>query len=213
MQFNHQKKTTKQNSNPFCTRFTRPGALAFLWHQDISLESLAAIIREHSACQIVGPHGSGKTTLLETLHSFLDQSGQRVVRIVQHDGDRRINATQDDITSWRASTLVIVDGFEQLGWYRRRQLIKDANRRKFQLLITSHRDMGIPRVYQTHVNRSLVVEIVQRLQEGQSIRIDEAEIDLAIVKHDQNLREILFELYDVWNSKKRRGMQNTVQLI
>ena len=195
---------TTQNSNPFCTRFTRPGELAFLFDGAESLETIASCLKRHRACQIVGPHGSGKTTLLESLQSHLQQTGQRVVRIVQNDGNRSINATKQEIGSWSESTLVVIDGFEQLSWLRRRQLIKKANQGRFRLLVTTHRDLGLPLAFRTRIDRELVCQIVRQLQGVNSDRyIDNQDIDSAIEKHPQNMREILFDLYDVWNAKKR----------
>jgi hypothetical protein len=55
-------------SNPFATRFTRPGAIEFIFPAGESLATLVARLR---ACdwrgQITGPHGSGKAPLRAAL--------------------------------------------------------------------------------------------------------------------------------------------------
>ena len=71
------------------------------------------------------------------------------------------------------------------------------------MLVTAHSDLGLPTLIKTEVNRELVHEIVHRLTTGSAHRIDDLAIDQAYDRHGANVREILFELYDVFESRRR----------
>src|SRR5687767_3485333 len=100
-------------SNPFATRFTRPGALEFLFAGD---ESIGGLVSKLSAnCwrgQIIGPHGSGKSTLLAALLPALETAGRRVIQLDAR-GPFALPAALD------SATIVVVDGYEQLSWWSR----------------------------------------------------------------------------------------------
>jgi GTPase SAR1 family protein len=60
-------------SNPFSTRFIRPGATTYRFPEGISAASLAEkfFAQHQGRAAIVGPHGSGKTSLLYALAPYL----------------------------------------------------------------------------------------------------------------------------------------------
>ena len=59
-------------SNPFSTRFTRPGAIPFLFEEPLTAEFIIHRFNANNwLAQIVGPHGSGKTTLVRGLEPEL----------------------------------------------------------------------------------------------------------------------------------------------
>ena len=101
-------------SNPFATRFTRPGAIEFLFQAEESLESVVGKLRNHGWWgQIIGPHGSGKSTLLAALEPKLAEAGREVERRSLAGGQR-----QHDLPARLTSnTFLIIDGFEQLSWW------------------------------------------------------------------------------------------------
>jgi len=67
-------------SNPFSTRFIRPGAVEFLFPAGQTAETLVETLRQHAwQGQIIGPHGSGKSTLLAALVPALEAAGRKCV--------------------------------------------------------------------------------------------------------------------------------------
>ena len=60
-------------SNPFSTRFIRPGAATYRFPDGTSAESLAHqfVHQFNGQASIIGPHGSGKTSLLYALAPYL----------------------------------------------------------------------------------------------------------------------------------------------
>ena len=197
------------SSNPFSTRYTKPGAIAFRFDDspDSSNASARGIARlldrilatDPKCWQIVGPHGSGKSTLVKMLLAALPLSAT-FEHFVLRDGQRTLpkRPSQDQ-------QLVVIDGYEQLGWLARRSLKRRMKSSCERLLVTAHRDVGFETLFETRVTRETVRNIVQELLDDQqaSIRIqqllaDEV-IDGLLLRHGQNVREMLFELYDVWS--------------
>jgi hypothetical protein len=60
-------------SNPFSTRFIRPGATTYRFPSGVSAATLAEefLAQHEGRAAIVGPHGSGKTSLLYALAPYL----------------------------------------------------------------------------------------------------------------------------------------------
>jgi len=103
-------------SNPFSTRFIRPGAIRFLFPDGESAALLVQRLRENRwGGQIIGPHGSGKSTLLATLKPELETAGRQVLWITLHQGERRLPAL--DRRSLGPTTQLVIDGYEQLSWW------------------------------------------------------------------------------------------------
>ena len=74
--------------------------------------------------QIVGPHGVGKSTLLHALAEHRKRAGRNLVWCTLRAGQRQLpgELLHPAARMWPANTLVIVDGYEQLGWLARTRL-------------------------------------------------------------------------------------------
>lgn len=187
-------------SNPFATRWIRPGAITFQFPVGQSLSGLVTQLVAHDWWgQIVGPHGSGKSTLLATLLPACVDAGRRIVRYDLHDGQRRLPEHAPEADAWDANTLVVVDGYEQLGYIARWRLRRACRRRGAGLLITSHRRQGLPMLMETATSEQLLRMLVMILQSRQETgsTISTAEIDEAFHQQRGNLREALLQLYDL----------------
>lgn len=149
--------------------------------------------------QITGPHGSGKSTLLVALIEELKRVGFAPVRFSLHDNQRRMatgwveQVRQAAIDTGRA--IVVVDGYEQLSWLAASRLKRRCHRRHWGLLVTAHRNLGLPTLYRTASTLDLAEALVQQLANGQ-IEIERHVIRQAFVNHDGNLRDVFFDLYD-----------------
>src|SRR5437764_10280820 len=103
----------RMSSNPFATRFIRPGAIPFLFLDGDSAEAIIERLKaNHWRGQIVGEHGSGKSTLVATLIPLLEQAGRNIVLIKIGPGERRL--PEIGKSSLLPTTDLIVDGYEQL---------------------------------------------------------------------------------------------------
>jgi hypothetical protein len=188
-------------SNPFATRFTRPGAMEFLFTNGDSPLSIVDRLRQHSwQGEIVGPHGAGKSTLLTTLIGPLVSAGRNIVQATLHQGESALPAVLNDWSSWAAATQVIVDGYEQLSWWSRRQLASRVSSRHAGLLVTSHAPTGLTTLLTVTPSLEAATKVVRQLVPDESI-ISRGDIEQAFEACGGNVREMLFQLYDLYQAR------------
>ena len=150
--------------NPFSSRATRPGAIAYRFANGCDLSQLVATLRTHGWWgQIVGPHGSGKSTLLHALLSPLGDAGRTVRHYTLHSGEKRIPIAGGELKSWDAETQVIIDGFEQLGGWNRSMLKRVCRQQGAGLLVTSHQCVGFPTLFSPAVTPQMAQQLVTDL--------------------------------------------------
>ena len=182
-------------ANPFSTRFTRPGAIEFLFAQDETAASLVAKLRAAGWWgQVIGPHGSGKSTLLAALVPALGTEGRRVIRL---QGERYavVPPELDELT------VLVIDGYEQLSWWSRWRLKSACRRSGAGLLVTAHADVGLPTIFETRPSLELARQLVSRLLPPGDTTITDADIAAAWSRHPGNLREVLFSLFDLYQTR------------
>jgi hypothetical protein len=193
--------TTGESGNPFSSRYTRPGAIAFRFSPGPKIKQLIERLRD-TRCwgQIVGPHGSGKSTLRCLLAEQAADYGIQVVCFSLHDRQQWMPRGWKK-TVWNAfeagrSTMVIVDGFEQLGRFAQWHLKHICRTRSWGLLVTAHEDVGLPSLYRTLTSIDLADELVESLLPADETRITRLEIHQAFRRHEGNLRQVFSDLYD-----------------
>ncbi len=193
--------TTAQHSsppvNPFSSQAVRPGAIPFLSAGclEADLDELVSRLHQNRGWgQIVGPHGSGKSTLLAALVPELEVASYHIQAVALRDGQRRLPGHFPDFSL--AKSVVIVDGYEQLGRLARWRLKKACRRHDHGLLVTSHAPVGLPTLLETRVTVAVAKSIVERLLTDRDFSVDDAEIANLLEKHGGNLRDVLFDLYD-----------------
>ena len=195
-----------RRSNPFSTRYIRPGAIPFIFADDCDAFSLIALWQSHGRRgAVVGPHGSGKSTLLAALAPALEQAGERVLRINLHDGQRRLPHDVFDVVKAQEASAIVVDGYEQLSWLSRRRVIAFCNKNQLGLMVTCHRDVQLPVLFQTAVDASLAERIVGGLIPQIDPEITSDDVRRVCRLHGENLREALFALYDLYEQRVGRA--------
>jgi hypothetical protein len=196
--------------NPFATRYVRPGAMPFLFPLG---ESAPKLIQQLAAQgwwgQIVGPHGSGKSTLLATLLPALARRGCAPRLFALHDGQRSLPVELSASSERDVRVIVAIDGYEQLSPWSRFRLKRLCRMRGWGLLVTSHRPVGLPTLFRTAPDGGLVIEITAQLLGSGPISIEREDILRAFARHGANVREVLFELYDVYERRSRSGITAT----
>jgi DNA replication protein DnaC len=192
-------------SNPFATRFVRPGAATYLFPDGQSGEQLVQKLAECDwVGQIVGPHGSGKSTLLFTLMPLLAAHGRRPTLVTLHDGQRRLPEDAEAVIDLGPPALLVVDGYEQLSRWRRRVLERRRRRAGTGLLVTAHEPVGLPNLLSMTPSLDAAKRIVRRLLTGQTDRlIADDDIARSYEQCAGNLREMLFALYDTVEARSR----------
>jgi hypothetical protein len=195
-------------SNPFSTRFIRPGAVPFLFGPDESAERLVSRLAGQAwRGQIIGPHGSGKSTLLAALGGPLTAAGRHLWHVSLYNDERRLpRGWSQEVRSQQANTIV-VDGYEQLAAWQRCSLRMKCRFRGWGLLITAHSDVGLPTIYQTTSDLATARKVVDSLLTEEAGRLTPEQVATAYSEAGGNVREALFRLYDVWDANFRHTVR------
>lgn len=190
-------------SNPFSTRFTRPGGIPYRFPPGMSAELLVErLSRNGWRGQILGSHGSGKSALVAALIPAIERAGRQVVLMELHDRQRRLPKNWTQRAGLSRSTAVIVDGCEQLAPWNRWLLKWFCRRRGLGLLVTTHRSLGMPDLLCTSVDLPLAQEIVESLLGDQKLLISPEDVKQRFEVQQGNLREVLFDLYDLYERRR-----------
>jgi GTPase SAR1 family protein len=196
-------------SNPFSSRFTRPGCIES--HDAAGSRIDVGLLIDRLEClggtaAIVGPHGSGKSTLLVHLSEEITRRGGRAPRI-------RLHSWRDATSVWEAmrgagsGATVCVDGWECLGPPVRLLLRLVAGIRGCKLLVTSHRGGDLPVLVRSVTSAALLQAIVRTLPESslwQGKLIAPDDVEDAFLRHGGDVRESLWDLYDRFEARVRR---------
>lgn len=192
--------------NPFDARYVRPGAIRFLWPTGQSPETLLARLEQNGwQGQIVGPHGSGKSALVAWLIEEIQRAGRRAVLVELHDGQRHLPVSLRGIGGSCAGAVLIVDGYEQLSCWSRFLLRRHCRRRKLGLVVTAHASAGFPDLLRTAAGLDLAVRVVRELLGDRSLGVTDDEIGRLFERRQGNLRELLFDLYDLYERQRQGG--------
>jgi len=194
-------------SNPFSTRWVRPGALGYRFADGESAGSLVARLAAAGwRGQIVGPHGAGKSTLLAALRPALLAAGRGLLEFQLHDGQRQLpggfRALRKRIEVARDASLVVIDGHEQLGrwerFYLRRLCLRGCG-----LLVTAHSEAGLPMLAEVRPNQETVQRLVRELlADYPAETVSREQVAEAYERRGGNVREALFALYDVYEARR-----------
>jgi hypothetical protein len=184
-------------TNPFATRWTRPGAIPFQFPNQLTLDEL---VGRFNRCDwrgaILGPHGSGKSTLLATLLPAIEAKSKHVVLFQLHDRQRRLPLSRQRLNQLGPTDVIVIDGYEQLSRYERWRLLRNCRRRRCGLLVTSHNACGLPVLFRTEPSLSLIERLIERYLPPHADWISREEVEDAWRRHAANVREVFFDLYD-----------------
>jgi hypothetical protein len=192
--------------NPFSAARVRPGRTPYRFPKGQTAGKLIERFQQNGWWgQIVGPHGSGKSALLAELIPLIEQAGRTTFRIELHDGQRRLPVNLRREIDLASKPVVIVDGYEQLSRWARFRLRRFCRRHRIGLLITAHVSMGFADVARTATGLSQIGEIVEQLVGSDPFKITSAEIAGRFAAREGNIRELLFDLYDVYEERRWRS--------
>ena len=202
------------HANPFSTRFIQPGAIDYQRFDGGTVNELAQqfVALPSKRGSIIGPHGSGKSTLLANLvfefESMRPNTQIHALRFSTERSPRK--ALCESISEWTAESIVILDGYEQLGFWSRWQVNRRASRQSIALLVTAHQVIrGFHTLWETSVTETSSRWVVQRLLQetarpeiATDLLASEA-WEISRNRHQQNLRESLFDMYDWYQCRNQ----------
>lgn len=178
--------------NPFSTRFTRPGQIPFQFSTGHSAGELCSAFASPDAQgAIIGPHGSGKSTLLEMLSSGWQDRGliEQRVRLTAARKQKRI--LWDTLGE---NSLLVIDGFEQLAWWRQRWVRYRCRQKRIRLLVTCHADCGVPILLRTEATWPLAYALAGRLLPCDATSYED-QLHTIWQEEPGNIRDFFFRLY------------------
>lgn len=189
--------------NPFATRHTAPGRLAPRDSRGapLDLAALLAAARAAGAAAIEGRHGAGKTTVLTALANRLAEAGLLA-------GLVRTRSRADGVAVLRAvraapaGTTVCIDSWEALGRVGAAVIRWAARRRRVNILVTSHRPTGMQTLVHCATTPDLLARLVADLPPHGGL-IGAADVEQAFRRHDGDVREALYDLYDRFERRAR----------
>lgn len=192
-----------RDSNPFATCWTRPGALPFVTHGQ-GCDASQVIQQLKSSCwlgQLVGPHGSGKSTLLRALACHLPKHGV-TPRAVDAQDQSRI-----EIDSAREDELLMIEGFERLGWGQRAVLLSRLKKSRVGFVLTTHRPLRGWRapavVARLNTDEAVLTELYARLVATRPSAVTLEDARRSHCRRRGNLRAVWFDLYNLHESLRR----------
>jgi energy-coupling factor transporter ATP-binding protein EcfA2 len=202
----------RRTTNPFATRWVRPGAIPYRFMDGASAAAIVERLSNNGwRGAIVGPHGSGKSTLLACLRPLIESAGRAIRTISLHDRQRAVPAEFARAVRGKdrsnLPTMLVVDGYEQLGWRARRQLRAACKGNECGLLATTHRESAagrLPNLYCTQASLETVQYLVDHVLPSHGGLIEPGDVAAAFEGHQPNVRETLFALYDLFERRRHR---------
>ncbi len=105
----------------------------------------------------------------------------------------------------RAPAVLLVDGYEQLASWNRLRLKHFCRRCGVGLVVASHRTAGLPPLCQTAIDVEAAWPIVAQLQQGYCPLVTPRDLAEGLRRHEGDLREALFDLYDLYQRRNRQS--------
>ena len=217
--------------NPFSTRKTTPGKIPYSFRGDefSCCERRVPVFQDFSAAfrgfnyqsQIIGGHGTGKTTFLIAFVQFLEKQGYIVNHFTLHDRQRTLSrefwvhqnvlVAQYQERASEKPLIAAIDGYEQLSLAQKIRLRLSCRKGKCGLLITTHNPAWrLPVLLRTEPTFETLQYIIGHLFQDQPDLEppDETLCRSLFERHQGNIRDVLFDLYDQYEEIANRKVQS-----
>ena len=197
-------------TNPFSTRYVRPGALPFFFRDGETAHSVVARLRDQEwRGAIIGPHGSGKSTLVAALVAELRAKGRRPLPYTFHDGVARLPGLTPRALGLDPAVVLIIDGYEQLSPWQKFRVRRSCRQAGCGLVVTAHSPTGLPELYRTNVTPKLAERVFADLTDAQPALATVSDLRACLAARHANLREALFDLYDLHERRRRNAARES----
>jgi hypothetical protein len=184
------------SDNPFSTRHTQPGAIAYLFPPGESLEGvLERLLAAAGPFEIIGPHGAGKSTLVATLAVAIAHRGYGT--LIVRPRHVRLPSDARRIEGLPPGSIVFCDGYEQLGRWAQGRLAKSCRLRGARLVVTAHQSCGFTTLFEVRTDLDVAKRVVRAAIGERPLAIGDAATERAFAATGGNVRETLFALYDL----------------
>ena len=193
------------STNPFTAARLRPGTIEFVFEHGQTLARLVDLLAANRWFgEITGRHGTGKSTLLAALTPAIEERGRIVKSVTLAAGQRSLPGGY--LASLRVAAglgVAIVDGVEQLAAWNRLRLKRCCKSYGAGLLAATHRSAKLPSIYHTAIDVPRAWKVVERYQDGFPPLVQISDLVERLARRQGNLREALFDLYDLYEERSR----------
>jgi hypothetical protein len=194
------------NSNPFSTRFVRPGAIPFVFNGGETARTVVSRLRGQNWWgEIIGRHGTGKSTLVAALLPELKSMGGEPRLHSLHDGVVRFEELTARALRLDAAVVLIVDGYEQLSLWQKFRVRRACRRAGCGLVVTAHKPSGLPALYRTVATPEVAGRVFATLTAERPALVTSSDLQQSFAARNGNLREALFDMYDLHEINARNG--------
>ena len=205
--------------NPFSTRKTIPGKIPYfageVYKNEQGVEFLYRFFRNFDyRSQITGKHGTGKTTFLYEFVQYLERQGHKAYHFALHDRQRLlppvfwerhiILVTQFKIGAIESIPISVIDGYEQLSLGQKIRLRHSCRKGTSGLLITTHHPAWrMPVLLRTKPTLETLQSVIAYLfRDVHDLEPPDLPLCRTLFdKHQGNLRNVWFDLYDLYEMK------------
>ncbi|MBI5091231.1 MAG: hypothetical protein HZB26_02175 [Candidatus Hydrogenedentes bacterium] len=145
---------------------------------------------------VVGAHGHGKSTFLRALGPRIEELGLRTHRLFLNEERPRFDSgfLRELAERLTPSDVILLDGCEQLGWWAWRRFMR-ITRRAGGLIVTVHTPGRLPALYECRTSPDLLADLMRAL-DAESWGGDDKLIERLFDRHQGNIRDVFFALYD-----------------
>lgn len=198
-----------REANPFATCWTRPGALPLVLPEGETARSVVARLKHVDwRGQVVGPHGSGKSTLLAHLAPEIERAGRMPIlaRVDQPDGAMALAERLAECDE----AVALLEGFERLGYWRRRAILRACRKALAGWVATTHRRVTVwpeplPLLTTLRVTEATVAALFNELTRRRPTPVTQSQALASFRAGGGDLRAVWFDLYDRHERLTRPG--------
>ena len=217
--------------NPFSTRKTTPGKIPYFFEGEgfscheydppIFLDFYRAFRKFDDQSQIIGGHGTGKTTFLTAFIQFLQKQNHIVNHFTLHDKQRFLPnefwerhislVAQFKTGAIENPPISVIDGYEQLSLMQKIRLRLACRKGRCGLLMTTHTPAWrLPVLLRTEPSYQTLQNIIGYLFRDQPdiVPPEDALCRLLFERHQGNIRNVLFDLYDHYEVNAESRVQS-----
>ena len=187
------------DQNPF--RVSRLEKLKWIPYPD-NVDKIYNIWKEDNfRGQITGKHGAGKSTLAQRIMDKAEEEGHNCLYLFANTESLKVDFKNWDqkLKECPKSTLIVFDGLCHASKWRQRRLLK----RFPHCLALIHEGIDqLPLTCHLEPNSRLLAQLVNELskEESQTLLEQAGGAEKLFHKHNANIRDCLFELYEIWSN-------------
>jgi len=156
---------------------------------------------------ISGGHGAGKSTLLKELVIILEAKHEKIIYVMLND--KRVFGLKDfwNILQLDTKSILVIDGWEQINLIYKTFVYFKIKRLK-GFIGTSHVRTMVPVIFEASTDINTFLDLVAQLVSHNN-KLSLPDLRILFDKHNGNIRDCFFELYDFVSDCDRENMDTT----